>query len=61
MWGAGFSKIASYPFFCSCFTSVHIEYDDNLVRNVLSDTLGAAFDAWLHSAMLATLNTYTCV
>lgn len=58
-WALGKGRRSGHPFFRSCFRSVEIEYDELLVKNVLADKSGSAFDVWFHSSMLSSLNGYT--
>jgi hypothetical protein len=59
LYGLGRGDNSGLPFFRSCFRGLHIEYSSDLVRNILADTTGHAFDRWLHSSMLNCFDVYT--
>jgi hypothetical protein len=46
------------PFFRACFRALQIEYSPDLIRNVLADATGAAFDRWLHVSVLSSYDSY---
>jgi hypothetical protein len=39
----------------ACFQHLHVEYSQELVRDVLADVTGVSFDRWIHASLLNSL------
>jgi hypothetical protein len=56
--GSGHGNSSGHLYFRACFRTAELEYSDDLMKNVLADASGAAFDRWIHTSVLHSFDLY---